>query len=108
MKFDSKLEILFSQMLDKENIKWINQYKIGKKKYDFYLPKYDTLVEIDGDYFHSNSNSGFIVDKYFKKKIFKNDIMKNIIAEQNGFKLIRIWETDLKKMDSKDIFGLLT
>lgn len=103
LKFDSKLEESFSKMLDDEKISWINQYRIGEKKYDFYLPKYNILIEIDGDYWHSNSNTGFIVDKKFKKKIFRNDILKNLLAEQNGFKLIRIWEADLKKMNSRDI-----
>lgn len=108
LKFDSKLEEIFAKMLDDEKIVWLNQYRIGVKLYDFYLPKYNLLIEIDGDYWHSNSNNGFIVDKKFKKKIFKNDILKNLIAEQNGFKLIRIWEKDLKKMKSSDILKIIS
>lgn len=106
-KFDSKLEQKFSKLLDSCNIKWMNQFKIGKKRYDFYLPEYDLLVEIDGDYIHTNFNEGYFIDSRFKKKIIKNDALKNLMAEQAGYKLIRIWETDLNKMNSTNLKEIL-
>lgn len=106
-KFDSKLEKTFSKLLDKAGIKWINQFKIGRKRYDFYLPDSDTIIEVDGDYWHGNVITENYIDRPFKKKIFKNDALKNIMAENAGFRLIRIWETDIKTMTVSQLRELL-
>jgi very-short-patch-repair endonuclease len=102
MKFGSKLEVKFSKILTKANIKWIKQYKLKNKYYDFFLPEYNVLVEVDGNYIHTNPNAGFFIDKRFKRRIKRNDSFKNILAEQKGFKLIRIWESELENFNLND------
>ena len=106
-KFDSKTEKKFSLLLNKANIRWINQYRLGRKKYDFFLIDYKIIIEVDGDYWHSNSKTEHFIDAHFKKKIIKNDALKNIIAEQAGFKLIRIWESDIDTMSVEKLKNLL-
>jgi very-short-patch-repair endonuclease len=101
MKFGSKLEKNFANICDEANIEWVMQYKLKNKRYDFFFPKYKILVEIDGNYIHSNEAEGFRIDKPFKKKIFKNDAFKNIIAKSLGFKILRIWETELNNLTPK-------
>ena len=105
--FDSKLEKKFAKILTEAKIKWISQYPIFTKRYDFYLPDYKILVEIDGDFFHTNTKAGFKFDKKFKKRIARNDALKNLIAKKQGFKLIRIWETDLKTLNESKLKELL-
>lgn len=107
MKFDSSLEKKFASLLTSSGIKWTNQFKINNKRFDFYLPDFGILVEIDGNFIHSNEKLGFNVDSYFKKKILKNDLLKNVIAEDSGFKLIRIWEEDLKSLNKNKLIKLL-
>lgn len=48
------------------------------KYYDFYLPKFNLLIEYDGDFFHSLPKN-IINDKY-----------KNTLAYNNGYRLVRI------------------
>lgn len=103
MKFGSHLEEKFAQILNKAGIRWIGQYGLQRKRYDFFLPEYSLLVEIDGNYIHTNSKEGFHIDKKFKKKIFRNDALKNIMAKQAGFKLIRIWESELLNLNHTNI-----
>ena len=98
----SKLEERFArEFLDKLGIPYIYQYKAASigRYYDFQLfPDCGTgiLVEIDGDYFHSNPLI------YEEKKLNKMQRHAKIIDEvktkycsRNGIPLIRIWEHDI-------------
>jgi very-short-patch-repair endonuclease len=107
MKFGSKLEEKFSKILIEAKIKWVMQYKLHRKLYDFFLPDYKTLIEIDGNFIHSNEKAGFIISKPFLRKIYKNDALKNVLAEQAGLRLIRIWEEDLKTLTAEQLKELL-
>ena len=50
----SSYEINFETKLKKINIKYITPFIYKGKKFDFYLPKIDTVIEIDGEVFHKN------------------------------------------------------
>lgn len=101
----SKLEEYFAhEFLEKNNISYIYQFEakdIGRF-YDFYLPDYRILIEIDGDYYHSNP------DKYkeedlnrMQKHNKKVDEYKNKWALMRGIPLIRIWENDIRNNPEK-------
>lgn len=89
-------EKTFATILEELDIEYETQKIVGGKIYDFYIPEKNTLVEVDGNYFHSK-------DKELKdmspmqKKSFYNDIKKNAIAKNNGYELERVWESELKE-----------
>lgn len=107
-KFGQKtdIEILFCEILDELKIEYQPKYRIYNKKrfknnflykeFDFRLLNTNMLIEVDGDYWHGN-------EKIFKKlneiqiKSKENDELKNNIATIMGFKIIRIWGSDLIK-----------
>ena len=66
------------------NIDYIYNYELKAgfsfRYYDFYLPKYNLLIEYDGAWWHPN-NSNNPADKY-----------KNTLAISQGFNLVRIRE----------------
>ena len=78
--------------LKKRNIHLICEYPIEwlniKKYYDFYLPSYNILIEYDGDYWHKNSLEECENDLQINN--FRNDRLKDKIAQELGYKLIRI------------------
>jgi very-short-patch-repair endonuclease len=94
----SNLEYKFEEILDSFNIEYKHSLYIKYigKIYDFYLPEYNILIEVDGDFWHSNPNS-----KYKKptcKSQFlniENDKFKNKWAKDNGYQMLRFWETDI-------------
>lgn len=45
----SKLEKRFASLLREMGIKYKRQYKVDTKYYDFYVPAYNLLIEVDGD-----------------------------------------------------------
>ena len=100
----TNIEVKISKILIETDIKFETQYEINVGEtfriYDFYLPEFNLLIEADGDYWHGNPNKFTILNEV--QSINKiNDIFKNELAKENGFSLIRFWETDIKKKNFK-------
>jgi len=99
-QYGSKLETYFMEnFLDKYNIKYTRNYYVKdiKSFYDFYLPGFNILIEVDGDYWHCNP-------EIYKEAKFPNiirniekDKKKNKWCEDNNIILIRFWENVIKK-----------
>lgn len=95
----NKLEELVFNFLQQNNIEFQYQFFLRRDKdirfYDFKIKDKNILLEIDGDYYHGNPNT--------KKHFFRveetklNDAFKDQLAKDNNYKLIRIWESDIKK-----------
>lgn len=88
------LESQMKLVLRKLNIEYEDEktFKLSKRewlRYDFYLPQYNLLIEMDGiqhfkytRFFHKNKEK-------FRKDILR-DIKKNYYALSNNFKILRI------------------
>lgn len=92
----SKLENRFAALLKKWGLKYKRQYKIRHKYYDFYLPKYNLLIETDGDYWHGNKKKYKQLNS-IQVRSKANDIYKDVIAKVKGYELIRFWEHQIQK-----------
>jgi very-short-patch-repair endonuclease len=89
-------EKIFSDLMKEMKIKCEPQKIVGGKIYDFYLPKKNILIEIDGDYYHANPEI-FQEQNNMQKRNVKNDAYKDTLALGMGYNLERVWENDLKK-----------
>ena len=85
----SKLNQDFGKMLQ-EYTSCEFEYVIERKQYDFYLPEYNTLIELDPTYSHTTVNTkyGGISKTYH--------IEKSATAQQHGYQCIHIWDWDDK------------
>ena len=95
----SKLEKKFAkEFLEKLGIRYEEQFEAKdiKRFYDFFLPDYRTLVEVDGSWFHSY---GLIYEEMnpMQKRNARVDEIKNEWAALHGYPLIRIWEHDINE-----------
>lgn len=75
-------------------IKYIQEYRVGNYRYDFYLPDLKALIEYDG-------KQHFVVCDFFGgeealRKCEERDKKKNRLAMQMGLRLLRIKYTDIK------------
>jgi very-short-patch-repair endonuclease len=70
------------------------QYKIDTKYYDFYLPDYNLVIEVMGDYFHANPSRYKTLNEMQQKNI-KNDVYKKKLAIDNGYEYIDFWENKI-------------
>ncbi len=98
-QYDNKtiLESQFGNLLTSIGVDFIFQYTICGFNFDYYLPKHDVVIEVDGDFYHCNPIKFPNGPLYETQKVtIKNDIKKNKICESNGeFTLLRFWESDI-------------
>lgn len=100
----SKGEEKIEKYLTDNNIDFESQKKFPDLRnmlplsYDFYLPKYNLLIEYQGQ-FHDGTAS--IVDKteYFEKQQ-KNDKIKRDYANKNNYNLLEIWYYDFDNIEN--------
>lgn len=73
-------------------------FKLSWKHYDIGLEEYPILIEVDGDYWHGNKKVMTEEQKinWMQMKNKQNDLLKDWVAKNKGYKLIRIWESDIK------------
>ena len=75
------------ELLDKVGAEYEQEYKIGKYWADFYLPKYNVVIEVDGDYWHSLPD------------VKEKDTRKDIYLKSKGINVMHIKECELKTGD---------
>lgn len=110
-KRSSRGEVFIEALLSKNNIlfekekTFSNLVSIKDKRtpyrYDFFLPDFDTLIEVDGLQHESS-----IADSYFDRsheELAKIDEIKNQYAKENGYRLIRIPYKQIFKTTIEDI-----
>lgn len=86
-------EILLSLDIDHIKEKYVND---GRYRVDFMID--DKVIEVQGDFWHANPE---IYDRnkelsYIQVKNIKNDKEKLYWLENNGFKVLYLWENELK------------
>ncbi len=97
----SKLEEDFArEFLDKLGVEYIYQFEakdIGRF-YDFYLPKHNLIIEVDGSYYHSDPRLVKEEDMSpMQKRNKRVDEYKNKWALAHGIPIMRIWEKDIRE-----------
>ena len=95
----TKIERKISDLLTKHSYDHKQQFRIyfqGRKfkQYDFYLPKYNLLIEADGDYWHGNHRLYLTLNET-QITNQKNDSFKEFLAKDKNYSLIRYWESDI-------------
>ena len=77
------------------------QFVLEGKSFDFYVPKYNLLIEYNGDYWYCNPEL-YDENYYHKKKrmksidIWEHDSKKIELSEKYGYNLEVVWERDYK------------
>lgn len=94
IKNQTSIEKKIQSLLQQLNIEYESQKCIYNFIVDFYLPKYNIIIECDGDYWHNLQH------------IVKRDIIKNKIFNDNDYKMIRIQEKQIKRL-TKEFFEFI-
>lgn len=105
----TKPELAFMKWCDENNIEYIHQHPVPWKKgwkkwYDFFLPQYNLLIEIDGVYWHGKGLEDSQLNEQ-QQNTRKNDIEKNKLAIVRGFNLLRVWEDDIKNFKIENLIN---
>lgn len=104
--FQSSLEVRIHKTLDELNLKYSKQVFIGNFNYDISLND-KILIEVQGDYWHSNplyyNESDLMFDGKTAGDIWKKDEKKKNNAIKHNRYCYEIWESDMNKMSDEDI-----
>ena len=82
---------------------------------DIVLPKYHTAIFVNGCFWHGHQNCKYFVwpennAEFWRKKITANierDSRNKVLLEQAGWRVLVIWECELKKDSLKDSLNKL-
>jgi len=102
---DTKPELLVRKFLHKNGFRYRLHVKDMPGKPDIVLPKYKTVIFIHGCFWHGHEGCRYFVvpktrTEWWVNKIngnTSNDIKAEATLMANGWKIIKIWECDLKK-----------
>lgn len=104
---DSKPEIKIQNFLKQLNINFLtHRYMIEiKHKYqcDIFVPSMNLIIEVDGDYWHGNTNNSryAVLNKNQVIQKEEDDLRTKELIDK-GFKVLRLWESDINKMNLND------
>lgn len=105
---NSKAELLVFKYLRQNKIYFQKHYKRVRGTPDIALPRKKKAVFIDGDFWHGRSLDRLFstrgADDYWTLKIARNverDNEQRAWLVENGWKILTIWESDLKKVSSR-------
>jgi len=98
----SKAEDEIIGILKNIGIRVVPNFRIGSKIFDIYVPKFNLLIEYNGDYWHCNPikyDENYLHKKKNKtaKEMWEYDTNKLDLAIKNGYTFEVIWENDYKK-----------
>ena len=100
---DTKIEIQLRKALWHKGIRYRKNFKVLGCHPDIVITKYKIAVFCDGDFWHGKILQEREIQtnkKYWHEKIKRNmerDLENTIILRDNGWTVLRFWETDIKK-----------
>lgn len=106
---NSSIEKKIQNFLKKLKIDFLTHQHIKIKHgylVDILIPCMNVVVECDGDYFHGNINKYSILTEKQEKQKQKDKIRTKELIEK-GFRVIRLWEREIKKMNIKIFKSIL-
>ncbi len=103
---DSLSEIKVQNFLKQLNIEFIpHKYMNIKHSYlcDIFVPSANLVIEVDGDYWHGNiNNPRFKVLNKSQIKTKEKDNIRTKELQEKGFNVLRLWESEIGKMNLQD------
>lgn len=112
---NTKPEILVRKFLFRNGFRYrLNDKKLPGKP-DIVLKKYNTVIFVDGCFWHGHKGCKYYVipktrTDFWLKKIetnITNDKKKRLQLKKMGWKIINLWECDLSKNKSEKTFKKL-
>ncbi|MEK6879221.1 MAG: hypothetical protein AABY22_06405 [Nanoarchaeota archaeon] len=89
------------EILDSLKMEYKPQVLIGNKfLVDVFIPKYNLIIQFDGDYWHGNIKKyKELSERQKKRKII--DKSQNAYFKKCGFNILRIWESEINNLKGK-------
>ncbi len=105
----NKLETRFSEILNEMKINYFSQYQIGLYFADFYLPDYNLIILVDGDYWHVNEHvhPEGVTSEAQKINLANDKRFEGYIKHQTNYRLFRIWEETINSKTKEELKSII-
>lgn len=101
----TKPQIIINNILDKENIIYNNEESFIYYSADNYLIEYDLVIEVMGDYWHSNPLKYKKLNDLQKKNIRRDKAKHTFLLDYYGINILYLWEKDI--LENPELCALL-
>lgn len=103
---DTKPELLVRRFLHKQGFRYRLHVKDLPGKPDIVLPRYKTVIFVNGCFWHGHEGCKYYVVPKTRTEWWRTKINRNVVKDltsresltSNGWKVVEIWECDLKKV----------
>lgn len=97
-KINSEPQRILDSLLDENNIEYYREYRTRYYSIDNYLPDYNLMIEVMGDFWHCNPCIYRKAKYEMQIKGTKRDKEKHdYILKEYGIEILYLWENDLKR-----------
>ena len=99
---DTKIELILRKALWHQGIRYRKNFKIYSCKPDIVITKYKIAIFCDGDFWHGKEDPNIVKThkNFWTEKIKRNierDLENTIELRDNGWIVLRFWESDIEK-----------
>lgn len=94
---NSAPQIMVNKLLDKLQIKYDREKRIKFYSIDNYLPEYNLMIEVQGDYWHANPNK--YTDNFSERQangIRRDKAKQTYISKYMNISVLYLWEHDIR------------
>ena len=95
--FNTKPQIIINELLDEMGIKYDNEANFTYYSIDNYLPDYNLIIEVMGDYWHSSPLKYSLdnINDMQKRRIIKDKAKHTYIKNNYNIEILYLWENDI-------------
>lgn len=110
--FQPKTEDQVEKILQELEVPYKRSFYLEGRQYDFLLPEVKLIIEVNGDFWHANPAKYKAEDRLshpggncniLAREIWAKDLTKKLLAENCGYRIITIWELDLKTKSKEEL-----
>lgn len=95
---DTKPQLIVNKILDELKIEYEREKILGFYSMDNYLPEYNLVIEIQGDYWHCNPKKYDTPINNIQCKAISRDKAKHTyLKKYYGIEILYLWESDINK-----------
>lgn len=107
---DTKFEILVRSWLHRKGFRFRKNDRRYQGTPDIVLPMYNTIVFINGCFWHRHKGCKYSTSPQTNKKFWENKISNTVIRDKkntsqlriNGWKVLIVWECELSRKFSRE------
>lgn len=98
-RLDTKIQLKVNKLLEDNCIEYVREYNVEYYSIDNYLTKYNLMIEVMGDYWHSNptkyNDKRYQINQKQYDGIHRDKIKHSYVKNHYNIDILYLWEYDI-------------